>query len=71
MDRNLELMFKNAAGKNAKISVKDPKEDLSTEEVQTILDNIIEKNVFTTTGGDLVEIVGARLVQKEIIQLIG
>jgi len=71
VDKNLELIFKNAAGKNARISMKDPKDDLTTEEVQALLDNIVAKNVFETTGGDLVEVVGARLIQKEVIQLIG
>ena len=71
MDKNLELLFRNTAGKNARISVQDPKEDLTTEEVQALMDNILDKNVYETPGGDLVEAVGARLIQKEVIQLIG
>jgi hypothetical protein len=71
VDKNLELLFRNTAGKNARISVQDPKEDLTTEEVQALLDDIVAKNVFETPGGDLVEAVGARLIQKEVIQLIG
>ncbi len=71
MDKNLELIFKNTAGKSARISVQDPKDDLTTEEVQALMDNIVAKNVFETTGGNLVEVVGARLIQKEVIQLIG
>ncbi|MDD4569473.1 MAG: DUF2922 domain-containing protein [Tepidanaerobacteraceae bacterium] len=71
MDKNLELIFKNVAGRNARISMKDPKDDLTTEEVQTLMDNIVAKDVFDSTGGALVEVVGARLIQKEIIQLIG
>lgn len=71
MDKNLELIFKNTAGKSARISVQDPKDDLTTEEVQALMDNIVAKNVFETTGGNLVEAVGARLIQKEVIQLIG
>jgi hypothetical protein len=71
LDKNLELIFKNTAGKSARISVQDPKDDLTTEEVQALMDNIVAKNVFETTGGNLVEVVGARLIQKEVIQLIG
>jgi uncharacterized protein YggL (DUF469 family) len=70
MDKSLELVFKNQAGKNTRISVKDPKEDLTTQEVEALMNSIIEKNVFETTGGDLVEIVGARLIQKEVVDLI-
>lgn len=71
MDKSLELIFRNAAGKNARLSMQDPKEDLTTEEVEALMNTILEKNVFETTGGDLVEIVGARLIQKEVVELIG
>jgi hypothetical protein len=71
MDKTLELNFKNAAGKNARISMPDPKDDLSTDEVQILMDEIVSKNIFETSGGDIVEAVGARLIQREVIQLIG
>ncbi|AEE91913.1 conserved protein of unknown function [Tepidanaerobacter acetatoxydans Re1] len=71
MDTNLELVFRNRAGKNARISLQDPKDDLTADEVQALMDNIVTKNVFETTGGDLIEAVEARLIQKEVVQLIG
>lgn len=71
MDKSLELIFKNQAGKNARMSMQDPKDDLTADQVQSLMDNILEKNIFETTGGDLVEAVGARLIQKEIIDLLG
>lgn len=71
MDKNLELIFKNVAGKNARLSIQNPKEDLTTQEVEALMNDIIDKNVFETSGGDLVEIVGARIVQREVIDLIG
>ncbi|GAQ24584.1 MULTISPECIES: DUF2922 domain-containing protein [Tepidanaerobacter] len=71
MDKSLELIFKNQAGKNARMSMQDPKDDLTADQVQSLMDSILEKNIFETTGGDLVEAVGARLIQKEVIDLIG
>jgi len=71
MDRSLELIFKNQAGKNARLSIKDPREDLTPQEVEALMNDIIAKNIFETPGGDLVEIVGARLVQKDVLDLIG
>jgi len=71
VDTNLELVFRNTAGKSAKISVQDPKDDLTADEVQALMDNIVAKNVFETAGGDLIEAVEARLIQKEVVQLIG
>ena len=71
MDRSLELIFKNQAGKNARLSIKDPREDLTPQEVEALMNDIIAKKIFETPGGDLVEIVGARLVQKDVLDLIG
>lgn len=71
MDKSLELIFKNQAGKNARMSMQDPKDDLTADQVQSLMDNILEKNIFETTGGDLVEAVGARLIQKEVIDILG
>jgi len=71
VDKSLELIFNNEAGKNARLSIKDPKEDLTTQEVEALMNNIIAKNIFETSGGDLVEIVGARLIQKDVVDLIG
>lgn len=71
MDKSLELIFKNQAGKNARMSMQDPKDDLTADQVQSLMDSILEKNIFETTGGNLVEAVGARLIQKEVIDLIG
>ncbi|GLI51873.1 hypothetical protein TSYNTROOL_19590 [Tepidanaerobacter syntrophicus] len=71
MDKSLELIFKNQAGKNARMSMQDPKDDLTADQVQSLMDNILEKNIFETTGGDLVEAAGARLIQKEVIDLLG
>lgn len=71
MDKSLELIFKNQAGKNVRMSMQDPKDDLTADQVQSLMDSILEKNIFETTGGNLVEAVGARLIQKEVIDLIG
>lgn len=70
MENTLELLFKNEAAKNAKISVRDAKDDITAIEVQAIMDDIIDKNIFETPGGDLVEVAGARLIQKEVIELL-
>jgi hypothetical protein len=55
----LVLAFKNEAGQNVNIRVRYPREDLTGQEVLGVMNTIIQKNVFPTTGGDLVEAVGA------------
>lgn len=69
MNKNLEMIFKNVAGKTTRLSVQDPKDDLTSEEVQAVMDNIIAKNLFSTTGGDIQEAVGARIIIREVVEL--
>lgn len=53
------MTFKNEAGQNVNIRLNYPRENLTPEAVSAVMDTIIAKNVFATTGGDLVEKVGA------------
>ena len=70
MEKNLEMFFMNAAGKTSRISVADPKEDLTQEQVQTAMDTIVSNNVFDTPGGDLIRAVSARIVSRDIVEII-
>ena len=70
MDKNLEMIFQNAAGKNARISVEDPRDNLTPAEVQAAMDAIVAKNIFNTTGGDIVKALSARIVLRDVIEVI-
>lgn len=52
--RTLRMSFRNEAGKTVSISLDNPKEDLTAAAVEAAMDLIIAKNIFTTSGGDLV-----------------
>lgn len=69
MDKNLEMIFINAAGKNARISVDDPRDDVTPEEVQIAMNDIITLNIFNTSGGDVVQASSARVVTREVTEL--
>ncbi|MDI6605407.1 DUF2922 domain-containing protein [Aceticella autotrophica] len=58
----LQMNFKNRLGKNFRINVDDALENLTDAQVKSAMDTIIAKNIFNTSGGDVVEIVGAELV---------
>ena len=60
-EKELELKFKNAAGKSRTITVKAPKDGLTKEEVENAMNAIVAANVFTSAGGDLVEAVEGRV----------
>ena len=59
MAKVLVMTFKNEAGQNVNVRVRYPREDLTGEEVLGVMNTIIAKNIFPTTGGDLTEAVGA------------
>lgn len=69
MTKNLEMVFRNNSGKEATISLADPKDGLTNAEVQTLMQNILTKNIFTTTDGDLREIVEARVRTSDSVTL--
>ena len=57
----LQLVFRCANGKKRILIVNDPREDVTLEEATNVMQLIIDKNVFDSANGDLVEIVEARM----------
>lgn len=66
----LQMTFTNEDGKTVMISVADPKEGLTTEEVRDTMQLIIDRGIFVSSGGALVAIKGARLVARDVTELI-
>lgn len=60
----LELIFRNQAGDSVTISVIDPRPDVTPAEAQAAMDTILAQNIFTSPGGDLVEKVEARVIER-------
>lgn len=65
----LEMEFKDIAGKKFSLSLDEPKEDLTEIEVKAAMDEVVNKNIFFTKEGDVVETVGARLVTTTVEEL--
>lgn len=66
MEKTLELYFKNEEGKTVTIIVKAPNQSLDLVTVNAAQEKIIEANCFSTSGGDLVEAVGASYIVKDV-----
>lgn len=49
----LRMTFENASGSSISVTLPEPREDLTGPEVETVMDLIIAKNIFTSSGGDL------------------
>lgn len=68
--KTLEMVFQTAGGKTVTVAVKDPKDGLTLAEVQTVMNTIIAKNIFSSTSGDLVAIQEAQIRQLAVTELV-
>ncbi|WP_407306932.1 DUF2922 domain-containing protein [Desulfosporosinus sp. SB140] len=59
----LRLSFNNASGSAVTITLPQPKADLTAAEIETVMDLIIAKNIFLTSGGDLVSKRDAKIIE--------
>jgi len=69
MAKSLIMVFQNEAGKNVSISIPNVKEEITENDVKLVMQNIIQKNIFTSTGGDLITIMSAQVVNRDIQEL--
>lgn len=65
----LELSFKDVVGKKFNLSLDQPRGDLTQLEVKEAMDEIVDRNIFITKEGDLVESLGARIITTTIEEL--
>jgi len=69
MVKTLEMVFRNENGKSVTLSLLEPKDNLTLAEVTTVMQDMISKNIFSTTTGDLVQIVEARIRSNDMAVL--
>lgn len=67
--KNLELFFENFDGKTVKHTLEKPVEPVDVEEIEAVMDEIIEQNVFTSSGGELIKKKSARIVETTVEEL--
>jgi hypothetical protein len=65
----LELFFLNEEAKSVKIKVDDPRSDVTGEELATAMASIIAADVFTSSGGNLVSAVGAKVIERNVTEV--
>ncbi|MGX6486641.1 DUF2922 domain-containing protein [Aerococcus sanguinicola] len=69
--KNLELNFKNSLGKSTRITVANPRLDVTAEEAQSAIEAIAGADAFVTPEGAIVydEAVSARYVTRQVDEL--
>ena len=63
------MVFLNNLGKNVSMNISGVSGEVTAAEIKTVMETIITKNIFTSTGGDLLSIMSASLVSKDTEQL--
>ncbi|MFA1821413.1 DUF2922 domain-containing protein [Virgibacillus oceani] len=69
MAKTIQLQFENYDGRAVTYSLDNPVEPVDPEAVNAAMDEIIEQNVFTSSGGDLVAKRNARLVERTVEEI--
>lgn len=60
--KRLLMTFISELGRKVSISLDDPREDITEDEIKEVMDLIVEKNIFAPNGADLVDTVEAKIV---------
>ena len=60
-DTDLDLVFRNAAGKKVTLNIEEPKANVTKAEIDAAMQVVVENNIFNTSGGDIVEAVEGRM----------
>ena len=60
-DTDLDLIFKNTAGKKVILNIEEPKTGITKAEIDAAMAVVVNNNIFNTSGGDIVEAVEGRL----------
>lgn len=69
MKKVLAMNFKTGLGRNMRITLDDPKEDVTPEEIKDTMDLMIEKNLFNVEGG-IAEIGSASIVTTQTQEVV-
>ena len=60
--RKLLMTFLTGVGRKVSISVDDPREDITEDEIKTAMELVVSKNIFAPNGADINSCVGAKVV---------
>ena len=61
--KKLMMTFKTDEDKNVSISLDDPRQNLTEQEIQNAMNIILNNDIFAPNGETLVSLVGAKIVE--------
>ena len=66
MEYILTLTFMTETGKKNSLTISGANKDVTSEQANTLMDNIISKNIFETSNGGYISKVEAKLTERKI-----
>lgn len=66
MQKTLRMVFRNQDDRLVAVNLPDPDDELTAQDVEDVMDEIITRNIFHTTGGDIQSKVRAEIVSRDV-----
>lgn len=66
--KKLLMTFKTNDGKKVSLSVDDPREDITEEEIKDAMTTIINSGIFEPNGSSLIEMIEAKVVETDTVE---
>ena len=63
--KKLMMTFKTDEDKNISISLDDPRDNLTEQEIQNVMNIILNNDIFSPNGETLISLVGAKIVETD------
>ena len=61
----LVMSFEKADGEKVNLTINDPREDISEQDIKSAMELIVEKNIFAPGDFDIVAPINAKIVHTE------
>lgn len=69
MEHILSMSFTTELGTKNNININGVKPDITSAQINTLMNTIIQKNIFITTAGALVGKAGANVTQRSVTKI--
>ena len=70
LEKTLLMTFLNEEGAKASVTLSGIRDDITQAEVSTAMDVIIAKNIFQSSGGNLVAKHSAQITERNVTTLV-
>jgi hypothetical protein len=68
-DKSLVMTFLNQLGARANVTLPGVRDDITEQEVSVVMDSIVSRNIFESSGGDLVVKHSAQITERNVTDL--